>query len=51
MNRRTIQLVVVAALVAVAGCAGGMGGQPATDSADDGPSIVPRSEERPADPF
>ncbi|AGB30065.1 hypothetical protein C488_19407 [Natrinema pellirubrum DSM 15624] len=34
MNRRTIQLVVVAALVAVAGCAGGMGGQPANESAD-----------------
>lgn len=35
MNRRAVQLILVAALVAVAGCAGGMGGDPATDSTDD----------------
>src|SRR6056297_3435295 len=34
MKRRTIQLVLVAALVAIAGCAGGMGGEPGTN--DDG---------------
>ncbi|MGM0389272.1 MAG: DUF4382 domain-containing protein [Natrinema limicola] len=34
MNRRAIQLVLVAALVAIAGCAGGMGGDPGTN--DDG---------------
>ena len=34
MKRRTIQLVLVAALVAIAGCAGGMGGDPGTN--DDG---------------
>ncbi|ELZ15959.1 hypothetical protein C478_04454 [Natrinema thermotolerans DSM 11552] len=45
MDRRTIQLVVVAALVAVAGCAGGMGGQPATDSAGDDPSSVDDSSD------
>ncbi|MFA9503954.1 DUF4382 domain-containing protein [Natrinema sp. H-ect1] len=45
MDRRTIQLVVVAALVAVAGCAGGMGGQPATDSAGDDPSSADDSSD------
>ncbi|MBZ6494924.1 DUF4382 domain-containing protein [Natrinema longum] len=35
MNGRTIQLILVATLVAIAGCAGGMGGGLRTDSADD----------------
>jgi len=34
MNRRAIQLVLVAALVAIAGCAGGMGGDPGTNDDD-----------------
>ncbi|WP_254762523.1 DUF4382 domain-containing protein [Natrinema marinum] len=35
MNRRAIQLVLVAALVAIAGCAGGMGGEPAQQATND----------------
>ncbi|QCS40920.1 DUF4382 domain-containing protein [Natrinema versiforme] len=45
MNRRAIQLILVAALVAVAGCAGGMGGQPASESAGDDPSSVDDSSD------
>ncbi|QFU82040.1 DUF4382 domain-containing protein [Natronorubrum aibiense] len=35
MERRTIQLVLVAVLVTTAGCVGGLGGEPASDSATD----------------
>ncbi|WP_254532087.1 DUF4382 domain-containing protein [Natrinema gelatinilyticum] len=35
MNRRAIQLILVAALVAIAGCAGGMGRKPAEDPTAD----------------
>ncbi|MGQ3412912.1 DUF4382 domain-containing protein [Natrinema sp. LN54] len=45
MNRRAIQLLLVAALVAVAGCAGGMGGQPASESAGDDPQSVDDSSD------
>ncbi|QCW01830.1 DUF4382 domain-containing protein [Natrinema pallidum] len=40
MNRRTVQLVLVAALVAVAGCAGGMGGEPQNDATTDDSSTI-----------
>ncbi|WP_408956724.1 DUF4382 domain-containing protein [Natrinema sp. 74] len=44
MNRRAIQLVLVAALVAIAGCAGGMGGQPAQESTNDDGTTVDSSD-------
>ncbi len=40
MNGRTVQLVLVAALVAVAGCAGGMGGEPRNNSTTDESSTI-----------
>ncbi|TMT77915.1 DUF4382 domain-containing protein [Haloterrigena sp. H1] len=43
MNRRTIQLVLVASLVAIAGCAGGMGGNPGTDAPTDDSSMTDSS--------
>ncbi|WP_254521619.1 DUF4382 domain-containing protein [Natrinema caseinilyticum] len=44
MNRRAIQLILVAALVAIAGCAGGMGGKPADDpTTDDAPETIDSS--------
>ncbi|AFO55851.1 MULTISPECIES: DUF4382 domain-containing protein [unclassified Natrinema] len=39
MNRRAVQLVLVAALVAVAGCAGGMGGEPQNNPTDESSTI------------
>ncbi|MFD1565182.1 DUF4382 domain-containing protein [Haloarchaeobius amylolyticus] len=44
MNRRAIQLVLVAALVAIAGCAGGMGGDPGTDATTDDSSMMDSSD-------
>ncbi|MFA9416243.1 DUF4382 domain-containing protein [Natrinema sp. HArc-T2] len=44
MNRRAIQLVLVAALVAIAGCAGGMGGNPGTDAPTDDSSLADSSD-------
>ncbi|WP_226004712.1 DUF4382 domain-containing protein [Natrinema salinisoli] len=40
MNRRAIQLVLVAALVAIAGCTGGMGGDLTNDSTTDDSSVT-----------
>ncbi|QLG49903.1 DUF4382 domain-containing protein [Natrinema halophilum] len=40
MNRRAIQLILVAALVAIAGCAGGMGGEPAQSPESDDPQMA-----------
>ncbi|MDF9747266.1 DUF4382 domain-containing protein [Natrinema salsiterrestre] len=44
MNRRAIQLVLVAALVAIAGCAGGMGGDLTNDSTTDDSSVTDSSD-------
>jgi hypothetical protein len=44
MNRRAIQLVLVAALVAIAGCAGGMGGNMTNDSTTDDSSMTDSSD-------
>ncbi len=44
MNRRAIQLVLVAALVAIAGCAGGMGGEPTQNSANDDGNVMDSSD-------
>ena len=40
MNGRAIQLILVAALVAVAGCAGGMGGAPGSNSPTDDSTVT-----------
>ncbi|MDS0476304.1 DUF4382 domain-containing protein [Natrinema sp. 1APR25-10V2] len=44
MNRRAIQLVLVAALVAIAGCAGGMGGEPTQSSTNDDGNVMDSSD-------
>jgi len=44
MNRQAVQLILVAALVAIAGCAGGMGGTPESDSPTDDSSTTDSSD-------
>ncbi|SEQ72966.1 DUF4382 domain-containing protein [Natrinema salaciae] len=44
MNGHAIRLILIAALVAVAGCAGGMGGDPGTDSTTDDDAVTDSSD-------
>ncbi|QLK24463.1 DUF4382 domain-containing protein [Natrinema zhouii] len=44
MNRQAVQLILVAALVAIAGCAGGMGGDLGNDSPTDDSSTTDSSD-------